>query len=135
MNAYSILAASLIPLGFLYIVKWLNLRDTSFQADPVWPWCGVCSPWSFRTWSTTRSGSLGISVHRDAHGAHGGRGVQVADSALSRASWKHDLLPDGAIYGFACGIGFAIAENMLYLSRVNVETGVVIATSRPSWRR
>src|SRR3989442_15075650 len=28
MNVYSILTASLIPLGFLYIVKWLNFFET-----------------------------------------------------------------------------------------------------------
>src|SRR5205814_5867357 len=37
---------------------------------------------------------------------------------------------DGAIYGFASGIGFAIAENMLYLSRVDMETGLVLGTVR-----
>ncbi|TMH56268.1 MAG: PrsW family intramembrane metalloprotease, partial [Betaproteobacteria bacterium] len=37
---------------------------------------------------------------------------------------------DGAVYGFASGIGFAIVENMLYLSRVDVDTGVVIGTTR-----
>jgi RsiW-degrading membrane proteinase PrsW (M82 family) len=37
---------------------------------------------------------------------------------------------DGAVYGFASGIGFAIAENMLYLSRVDMETGLVLGTVR-----
>jgi hypothetical protein len=37
---------------------------------------------------------------------------------------------DGAIYGFASGIGFAIVENMLFLSRVDVNTGVVLGTLR-----
>jgi hypothetical protein len=37
---------------------------------------------------------------------------------------------DGAVYGFASGIGFAIAENMLYLSRTDVDTGVVVGMSR-----
>src|SRR5262249_47494747 len=37
---------------------------------------------------------------------------------------------DGAVYGFAAGSGFAIEENMLYLSRVDVETGLVIGTVR-----
>jgi hypothetical protein len=37
---------------------------------------------------------------------------------------------DGAVYGFASGIGFAIAENMLYLSRVDMDTGLVLGTTR-----
>jgi len=37
---------------------------------------------------------------------------------------------DGAVYGFAAGIGFAIAENMLYLSRLDADASVVVATSR-----
>jgi len=37
---------------------------------------------------------------------------------------------DGAIYGFASGVGFAIAENMLYLSRVDMDTGVIVGTVR-----
>jgi hypothetical protein len=40
------------------------------------------------------------------------------------------LFVDGAVYGFASGIGFAIAENMLYLSRVDQDTGVVLGTIR-----
>jgi len=37
---------------------------------------------------------------------------------------------DGAVYGFASGIGFAIAENMLYLSRVDADTGLIVGTTR-----
>jgi RsiW-degrading membrane proteinase PrsW (M82 family) len=37
---------------------------------------------------------------------------------------------DGAVYGFAAGTGFAIAENMLYLSRVDIDTGVIVGTLR-----
>jgi protease prsW family protein len=37
---------------------------------------------------------------------------------------------DGAVYGFAAGIGFAIEENMLFLSRVDADTGVIVGTLR-----
>jgi hypothetical protein len=37
---------------------------------------------------------------------------------------------DGAVYGFASGVGFAIAENMLYLSRVEMDTGIIVSTLR-----
>jgi len=34
---------------------------------------------------------------------------------------QYDIFVDGAVYGFAAGIGFAIAENMLYLSRLECD--------------
>src|SRR5690349_19468619 len=37
---------------------------------------------------------------------------------------------DGGVYGFATGVGFAIAENMLYLSRVDLDTGLIVGTLR-----
>jgi RsiW-degrading membrane proteinase PrsW (M82 family) len=37
---------------------------------------------------------------------------------------------DGAIYGFAAGAAFAMLENLLYLSRADVQTGALVALSR-----
>jgi hypothetical protein len=37
---------------------------------------------------------------------------------------------DGAVYGFAVGVGFAVAENMLYLSRVDASSGLIVAITR-----
>ena len=37
---------------------------------------------------------------------------------------------DESIYGFAAGIGFAVAENLLYLNRVGVAGGLILAVSR-----
>jgi hypothetical protein len=34
------------------------------------------------------------------------------------------------VYGFASGIGFAIAENMLFLSRVDMDTGLILGVTR-----
>jgi hypothetical protein len=37
---------------------------------------------------------------------------------------------DGAIYGFAAGAGFAVAENLLYLGRAGAAGGMAVAVSR-----
>jgi len=47
---------------------------------------------------------------------------------LSRADYLYFV--SGAIYGFAAGIGFAVAENTLYLSRLDVDTGLIVALTR-----
>ena len=47
---------------------------------------------------------------------------------VSRADYLYFV--SGAIYGFAVGIGFAVAENMLYLSRLDVDTGLIVALTR-----
>ncbi len=131
MNAYSILAASLIPLGFLYIVKWLNFFETHrfrlILLALVW---GVISV----ELSYLVDHPIRLLLGFQFIGTHTAPTVEEVFKSLillylvRRGSATS--FPDGAIYGFASGIGFAIAENMLYLSRVNVETGVVIATSR-----
>jgi len=131
MNIYSILTASLIPLGFLYVVKWLNFFEThrfrlillalvwgafslelSYQVDhPIRLLLGM-------KWVGTHTAPVVEEIFKSLILLYL---VRRADTAF---------FVDGAVYGFASGIGFAIAENMLYLSRVDVDTGVVLATMR-----
>ena len=131
MNGYSILTASLIPLAFLYLVKWLNFFETHrfrlILLALVW---GVISV------------ELSYLVDHPIRLILGFQFVATRTAPVVEEIFKSLILlylvrradttffVDGAVYGFASGIGFAIAENMLYLSRVDVDTGVVVATSR-----
>ncbi len=128
---YSILTASLIPLCFLYLVKWLNFFETH-QAR----WLMLALAWG------ALSVELSYQVDHPIRllmgmafiGTHTAPTVEETFKSLvllflvRRASTT--FFVDGAVYGFAAGIGFAIAENMLYLSRVDMNTGVVMSTSR-----
>ena len=128
---YSILTASLIPLVFLYLVKWLNFFETH-QAR----WLMLALGWG------VLSVELSYLVDHPIRVLMGMAFIATHTAPLVEEVFKSLILlflvrrasttffVDGAVYGFAAGIGFAIAENMLYLSRVDLDTGVVMATSR-----
>jgi len=131
MNVYSILTASLIPLAFLYVVKWLNFFETHrFRLILLaLVWGAVTVEFSYLVdhpirlvmgvqFVGTRTAPLVEEVFKSL----------VLLYLVRRADTT--FFVDGAVYGFAAGVGFAIAENMLYLSRVDVDTGVIVATTR-----
>jgi RsiW-degrading membrane proteinase PrsW (M82 family) len=128
---YSILVASLIPLGFLYLVHWLNFFETH-QAR----WMYLALAWG------VIAVELSYLVDHPLRLVLGMAFIAKHTAPLVEEVFKSMVLlflvrrasttffVDGAVYGFAAGIGFAIAENMLYLSRVDIDTGVVIGTTR-----
>jgi protease PrsW len=128
---YSILTASLIPLGFLYLVKWLNFFETH-QAR----WLMLALGWGVLSveLSYLVDHPLRLLMGMAFIATHTAPVVEEVFKSLvllflvRRASTT--FFVDGAVYGFAAGIGFAIAENMLYLSRVDLNTGVIMSTSR-----
>jgi RsiW-degrading membrane proteinase PrsW (M82 family) len=128
---YSILIASIIPLGFLYIVKWLNFFETHrprlIFVALAW---GVVACWLSYLVSHPMVPILGrqyISTHTAPFVEEIFKSLILL--YLVRRS-DHTIFVDGAIYGFAVGIGFSISENMLYLSRVDVETGLIVSIAR-----
>jgi RsiW-degrading membrane proteinase PrsW (M82 family)/cell division protein ZapA (FtsZ GTPase activity inhibitor) len=131
MNVYSVLTASLIPLAFLYLVKWLNFFETHrFRLILLaLAWGAFSVELSYLVDHPIRL-ILGFAFVA----THTAPVVEEIFKSLillylvRRADTS--FFVDGAVYGFASGIGFAIAENMLYLSRVDVDTGVIVATSR-----
>ena len=128
---YSILIAGAIPLLFLYLVKWLNFFETH---RPKLIFIALA-------WGLIASG-LSYSVNHPMIAVLGRQYVSTHTAPVVEEIFKSLILlylvrradytyfVDGAIYGFAVGIGFAVAENMLYLSRVDVDTGVIVAIAR-----
>ena len=129
--SYAILIASLVPLVFLYLINWLNFFETH-RVKPLLIALG---------WGVI---SLGLSYSVD-HPIRLILGMPFVATHMAPAVeeiFKSLVLlylvrradttsfVDGAVYGFAAGIGFAIAENMLYLSRVDIDTGLIVGTLR-----
>jgi RsiW-degrading membrane proteinase PrsW (M82 family) len=129
--SYAILIASVVPLVFLYLVNWLNFFETH-RARSIF----VALAWG--------AISLGLAYSVDHPirlilgmpfvGTHFAPPVEEVFKSLVllylvRRGATTSFV-DGAVYGFAAGIGFAIAENMLFLSRVDIDTGVIVGTLR-----
>jgi RsiW-degrading membrane proteinase PrsW (M82 family) len=129
--SYAILIAGVIPLIFLYLIKWLNFFETHRFRYILLAlvWGGICLELAYLVnhplklifglpFVATRTGPAGEEIFKS-----------LVLLYLARRGAMTSFV-DGAVYGFASGIGFAIVENMLYLSRVDVDTGVVIGTTR-----
>src|SRR5205809_1848775 len=129
--SYSILIASVIPLLFLYVIKWLNFFETHKARLIILAlvWGAISVELSYQVDHPMRL-VLGTTFV----GTHTAPIVEEIFKSLvllylvRRADTT--FFVDGAVYGFATGIGFAIAENMLYLSRVDIDTGMVLGTTR-----
>jgi RsiW-degrading membrane proteinase PrsW (M82 family) len=129
--SYSILIVSVIPLLFLYVIKWLNFFETHRPRLIVLAlvWGAVSTELSYLV-----SHPMALILGKQFVSTHTAPFVEEIFKSLvllylvRRASTT--FFVDGAVYGFASGIGFAIAENMLYLSRVDMETGLVVGTAR-----
>lgn len=128
---YSILIASAVPLLFLYIIKWLNFFETH-RPKLIFialAWGAISVLFSYLV-----DHPLVPIVGRPVVAVKIGPSVEEIFKSLillylvRRADYTYFV--DGAIYGFAVGIGFAVAENMLYLSRVDVNTGLIVAITR-----
>src|SRR5262249_45159719 len=130
-SAYSILIASVVPLAFLYLIKWLNFYETHRVRYIVLAllWGALSGFLSYvvshpmalvlgRPWVATHTAPIVEEIFKSL----------VLLYLVRRGAMTSFM--DGAVYGFAAGIGFAIEENMLYLSRVDVETGIVVGTVR-----
>ena len=127
----SILIASIIPLAFLYLVKWLNFFETH-RVRLIWValvWGAIALELSYLVDHPIRLvlGMQFVATHTAPFVEEIFKSL-ILLYLVRRADTTSFI--DGAVYGFAAGTGFAIAENMLYLSRVDLDTGVVVATLR-----
>ncbi|HEV8552216.1 MAG TPA: PrsW family glutamic-type intramembrane protease [Casimicrobiaceae bacterium] len=129
--SYSILIASLIPLLFLFLIKWLNFLETHRLRLVILAlvWGAISTELSYLV-----SHPMALVLGKQFVGTHTAPIVEEIFKSLvllylvRRADTT--FFVDGAVYGFASGIGFAIAENMLYLSRVDMDTGLIVGTTR-----
>ena len=129
--SYSILFASVIPLLFLYLIKWLNFFETHRVRLILLAlvWGAIATELSYLV-----SHPMRLVLGMPFVVTHTAPIVEEIFKSLvllylvRRADTT--FFVDGAVYGFAAGIGFSIEENMLYLSRVDVDTGVVLSTIR-----
>jgi RsiW-degrading membrane proteinase PrsW (M82 family) len=129
--SYSILIASVIPLLFLYLVKRLNFFETHRPRLIILAlvWGAISLGLSYEV-----SHPMALVLGKQFTATHTVPFVEEIFKSLVllylvRRS-DTTFFVDGAVYGFASGIGFAIAENMLYLSRVDMDTGLVVGTIR-----
>lgn len=129
--SYAILIASVVPLAFLFLIKWLNFFETHRARFIILAliWGAISTELSYLT-----SHPMAAVLGKAFVGTHTAPAVEEIFKSLvllylvRRGAMT--FFVDGAVYGFASGIGFAIAENMLYLSRVDIETGLVLGTTR-----
>jgi RsiW-degrading membrane proteinase PrsW (M82 family) len=130
-SSYSIIFASVIPLVFLYLIKWLNFFEThKFRLIILaLVWGAISVELSYQV-----SHPMALDLGKRFVGTHTAPIVEEVFKSLIllylvRRS-DTTFFVDGAVYGFASGIGFAIAENMLVLSRVDVDTGLIVSITR-----
>jgi len=129
--SYSILFASVIPLLFLYLIKWLNFFETHRVRLILLAlvWGAIATELSYLV-----SHPMRLVLGMPFVVTHTAPIVEEIFKSLvllylvRRADTT--FFVDGAVYGFASGIGFAIAENMLYLSRVDADTGLIVGATR-----
>ncbi|TMH01526.1 MAG: PrsW family intramembrane metalloprotease [Betaproteobacteria bacterium] len=120
-----------MPLLFLYLVKWLNFFETHRVRLILLAlaWGAVSTELSYLV-----SHPMALVLGKAFVVTHTAPFVEEIFKSLvllyliRRADTT--FFVDGAVYGFASGVGFAIAENMLYLSRVDMDTGLIVSTLR-----
>ncbi|HTS24024.1 MAG TPA: PrsW family glutamic-type intramembrane protease [Casimicrobiaceae bacterium] len=127
----SIIIASIVPLAFLFLIKWMNFLETHHLKFIL-----LALLWG------AISVELSYLVDHPLRLVLGKAFISVRTAPTVEEVFKSLILlyivrrggatsfVDGAIYGFASGIGFAVAENMLYLNKFDSETGAIVATVR-----
>jgi RsiW-degrading membrane proteinase PrsW (M82 family) len=128
---FAVVVASVVPLAFLYLIHQLDVFHTNrprlMLLAFLWGTLAFgCSyavnhpmvPVVGKPFVATRIAPVVEEIFKSL----------VLLYLIGRADFTSRV--DGAVYGFAAGIGFSVAENMLYLSRVDVNAGVVLAVTR-----
>lgn len=127
----AIVVAIAIPLVFLYFVRWLDLYASgSFRAVLV------CLAWGSAAFVlvlypnslASQIIGVGLVVTWLAPALEEICKSLVLAYYIRRPDFTYFV--DGAIYGFAAGTGFAVLENMMYLSGAGANAGLMIALSR-----
>jgi RsiW-degrading membrane proteinase PrsW (M82 family) len=127
----AIMVSAGVPLAFLYLVRRLDLYATGGFRIVVgcFLW-GLVSFWlslGANTWALGWASLVMVVVLV---------APVVEETVKSLALVYYEKRPeftyfvDGAIYGFAAGTGFAVIENLWYLTRVGSETAMGLSINR-----
>jgi len=120
-----------LPLMFLYLVRWLDLYASgSFKVLLVCLGWGMAAFFAAYYANTFAGGfvSFGMLVVVVAPAIEELLKSAVLVYLVRRPSFTYFV--DGAIYGFAAGIAFAVLENLLYLSRAGADVAISLAVAR-----
>ena len=126
------IVAILIPIGFLYLVRWLDLYASGSFRGVL-----ICFGWGVLAFFFSLATNTAImAVVRDYTLVVTMIGPTVEEIYKSllliyfvrRSDFTYFV--DGAIYGFAIGIGFAVIENLFYLGTGAADQGMLVALSR-----
>ncbi len=121
----------LVPLAFLYLVRRLDLYASSDPRAVVlclaWGMAAIVPAFLLNSLAAGVIGLATVVVLVAPVVEELAKSVVLVDQ-VRRPSFTYFV--DGAILGFAAGIGFAIAENLLYLSRAAVGDGLGVSVNR-----
>jgi RsiW-degrading membrane proteinase PrsW (M82 family) len=127
----AVAVAIVIPLLFLALVRWLDLYASgSFRTVIlclVWGMVAFYLALQVNTFALRFVG-YGLLLTLVAPIIEEILKSLVLIYLVRRAAFTYFV--DGAIYGFAAGVGFAMLENLLYLSRAGANMGLLVALTR-----
>jgi RsiW-degrading membrane proteinase PrsW (M82 family) len=127
----AVIVAIAVPLIFLFMVRWLDLYASGSLKEVV-----ICLVWGMVAFM------LAFQANTFAVGFVGRSLLVTLVAPMIEEMLKSLILiykvrrpdftyfVDGAVYGFAAGTGFAVLENLLYLSGAGAAGGVGVAVSR-----
>lgn len=126
------IVAIVLPIVFLYLVRWLDLYASGSFKGVL-----LCFGWGVVAFFLSlETNTFFVSVTRDYMIVVTVIGPIVEEIYKSllliyfvrRSDFTYFV--DGAIYGFAIGIGFAVIENLFYLSSGASDQGLLVAVCR-----
>jgi RsiW-degrading membrane proteinase PrsW (M82 family) len=127
-----VIVAIVIPLGFLYLVRWLDLYASGSFKTVL-----ICFGWGLAAFFLSlqvNNGALSIIRNFNLIATLVAPIVEEIFKSLVLVYFvrrpEFTYFVDGAIYGFAAGTGFAVIENLFYLSGGGGDTNLLVALSR-----
>jgi len=127
----AVVVAIAVPLLFLFMVRWLDLYASGSLTTVV-----ICLLWGIVAFFLAFEANT-FALRLVSYGLLLTLVAPMIEEVLKSLILAYEVrrpnftyFVDGAIYGFAAGIGFAVLENLLYLSRAGAAGGVAVAVSR-----
>ena len=126
------IVAIFIPIGFMYLVRWLDLYASGSFKTVL-----ICFGWGLAAFFLSlqvNNGALSIIRNFNIIATLIAPIVEEILKSLVLVYFvrrpEFTYFVDGAIYGFAAGTGFAVIENLHYLSTGGADSGLLVALSR-----